>query len=158
MTKLKYSVIITIFSIVPFYNASAQNKIQELESIEKADESYSVGLEKDWLVSKSELKARVFRNEKANELILSNGIISRTFRIAPNAATTSLKILANQQEFVRKHGLCHQTRCIRFLKPSNDAPVWYLTPTLSIIMAHETIQPPTTVSMLGISLMPKIGR
>ena len=101
--NLKYNAIITLFSIVPMFlsNAIAQTKIQELESIDMADESYSAGMEKDWLVSKPALNARVFRNENSNELILSNGIVSRTFRITPNAATTSLKVLSKQEEHVR---------------------------------------------------------
>jgi hypothetical protein len=39
--------------------------------------------------------------EKGNELMLSNGIISRSFRLDPNAATVSLKILGRQEELVR---------------------------------------------------------
>ena len=34
-------------------------------------------------------------------LSLSNGIISRTFRIIPNAATTSFNILSDQEELIR---------------------------------------------------------
>ncbi len=41
----------------------------------------------DWLIKPVEVESGVFRTENANEMVLSNGLISRTFRIAPNAAT-----------------------------------------------------------------------
>ncbi len=73
----------------------------ELNDLPVADIVYTEGLTNDWLINQPNEKAQVFKNENENELILSNGIISRTFRLTPNAATTSLKILGNQQELVR---------------------------------------------------------
>lgn len=43
--------------------------------------------EKDWLVDPTGFKARVQRSEDGREVILQNGLISRTFRLGPNAAT-----------------------------------------------------------------------
>lgn len=44
----------------------------------------------DWLLEGSPFVAGVFQDEKPKEIILSNGLISRTFRLAPNAATVGL--------------------------------------------------------------------
>ena len=72
-----------------------------VDDLPLADEIHTEGLPNDWLIETPDVKAQVFTNENKNELILSNGIISRTFRLTPNAATTSLKILGTQQELVR---------------------------------------------------------
>ena len=72
-----------------------------LDDLPLAKKSYTEGLPNDWLIEAPDEKAQIFTNENKNELILSNGIISRTFRLTPNAATTSLKILSDQQELVR---------------------------------------------------------
>lgn len=55
---------------------------------------------KDWLVEIPTQKASVARvGDK--ELIISNGLVSRTFRLTPNAATVSLKNLATSEEYIR---------------------------------------------------------
>lgn len=79
----------------------AQDPNQQLLQLPIAEGEYVNGAINDWLIDKINLPAKVLRNKKNNELILSNGIISRTFRLSPNATTTSLKILGNQQELVR---------------------------------------------------------
>ncbi len=55
--------------------------------------------ETDWLIENPEIKAEVFKNEK--EVILANGLVSRTIRIVPNAATVGLKNLVTGEEFIR---------------------------------------------------------
>ncbi len=44
----------------------------------------------DWLIKPVQAESGVFRTDNVNEIVLSNGLISRTFRIAPNAATVNL--------------------------------------------------------------------
>ncbi len=63
----------------------------DLNDLPLADKVYTEGLPDDWLIEAPKAKAQVFTNQNDNELILSNGIISRTFRPKPNAATTSYK-------------------------------------------------------------------
>jgi hypothetical protein len=48
------------------------------------------GITGDWLLDDKNLKAGVFRTGHPNELVLENGLVRRTFRIAPNAATVGL--------------------------------------------------------------------
>ena len=79
----------------------AQNYVEDLGDLPVINGAYIEGVQQDYLVEKINEKAAALRNEISNEMILSNGLISRTFRLSPNAATTSLKILTNQQELVR---------------------------------------------------------
>jgi hypothetical protein len=53
----------------------------------------------DWLLESPELTSKVYRDEK--EVILANGLISRTIRLYPNAATVSLKNLVTLEEYTR---------------------------------------------------------
>ncbi|MGQ7871030.1 hypothetical protein [Sunxiuqinia sp. sy24] len=79
----------------------AQSFKKDVEKLPVISGIYETGVENDWLLKKPSEKAQVFRNESSNELILSNGIISRSFRLSPNAATTSLKVLSKQKEHIR---------------------------------------------------------
>lgn len=79
----------------------AQSLNHSIQSLPVIHDEYKNGQKEDWLLQSRKTKSGVFRNEKANDIILSNGLISRSFRISPNAATTSMKILGNQQELVR---------------------------------------------------------
>lgn len=99
MKKYVKSVAFIFLSITMYVNG--QQLEQNVASLPLLMEKQQEGAGNDWLVSKIDEKAGVYRNKDANELILSNGIISRTLRLSPNAATVSLKILGNQQELVR---------------------------------------------------------
>jgi hypothetical protein len=54
---------------------------------------------KDWLIESPDVSARIYRNE--TEVLLSNGLISRTIRTEPNAATVGLKNLVTGEEYIR---------------------------------------------------------
>ena len=41
----------------------------------------------DWLIDDSSYKAGLFRTAGADEIALDNGLLRRTFRVAPNGAT-----------------------------------------------------------------------
>jgi len=45
----------------------------------------------DWLLDETRFRAGLFQGKVSNEMVLSNGLISRTFRIAPNAATVAFE-------------------------------------------------------------------
>lgn len=98
--RIKLFPLVLITTLLSLF-ASAQNQTTELEKLPIAKDVYLDGLNEDWLIKKPTEKAGVFRNGKGTELILSNGIISRSFRLSPNAATTSLKVLSNQHEHIR---------------------------------------------------------
>ena len=84
-----------------FHTTFGQEVKNKVNALPIAEGAYTKGIENDWLVHKVETKSGVFRSEDGKDIILSNGIISRTFRISPNAATTSLKILSDQKELIR---------------------------------------------------------
>lgn len=44
---------------------------------------------KDWLLDSAPYRAGLFRGEGAQEIVLSNGLLRRTFRTGPNAATVA---------------------------------------------------------------------
>lgn len=75
-----------------------QAKIRDLPLLHNG---YENGVGEDWLINSPKETASIFRNGAMNELTLSNGIISRTLRLSPNAATTSLKVLNSQKEHIR---------------------------------------------------------
>ena len=55
----------------------------------------------DWLIDPSPYKAGVFRGVSADELVLANGLVARTFRLAPNAATVGLDQLVTGEAVLR---------------------------------------------------------
>ena len=57
-------------------------------------------VEKDWLIEKVDDKADLYRTADG-KLVLSNGIISRTFSIEPNGATVGLEHLGTNESYLR---------------------------------------------------------
>ena len=57
--------------------------------------------ETDWLIDARPFPAHVYRGTAANELVLANGLIARTFRLAPNAATVGLDHLVTGAAMLR---------------------------------------------------------
>lgn len=55
----------------------------------------------DWLIDPSAFRAQVHTNAARNELTLANGLIARTFRLAPNAATVALDNLMTGEALLR---------------------------------------------------------
>ncbi len=55
----------------------------------------------DWLVAPVERKAGVFRGSSTNEIVLDNGLIRRTFRLAPNGATAGFDNLMTGASVIR---------------------------------------------------------
>ncbi len=41
----------------------------------------------DWLIDNHKAKAEVYRSSNGNDIIISNGLVARTFRVSPNLAT-----------------------------------------------------------------------
>ncbi len=58
-------------------------------------------VEADWLIERIARKAGVFSNQDRREIVMSNGLISRTFRIAPNAATIAVDNLMTGESMLR---------------------------------------------------------
>ena len=55
----------------------------------------------DWLIARPKAKARVLRNADATEIYLDNGLVRRSFRLAPDLATIGLDNLMNGEAMLR---------------------------------------------------------
>ncbi|MBI5095357.1 MAG: alpha-galactosidase [Candidatus Hydrogenedentes bacterium] len=55
----------------------------------------------DWLTAPTPWKAVVTRGANANEIVMSNGLIRRTWRVAPNAATVAYDNLVTDTSLIR---------------------------------------------------------
>ena len=59
---------------------------------------------RDWLVDPAPFQATVRLDGAKHELTLANGLVSRTFRLAPNAATVDYRSLVSGEQLVRATG------------------------------------------------------
>lgn len=64
-------------------------------------ESAAAGARTDWLIDPSPYRAGVYRTANANEIVLSNGLIRRVFRLAPNGATVGFDNLITGDSIIR---------------------------------------------------------
>lgn len=55
----------------------------------------------DWLITPVSQKAGVFQTNGGKDIVLSNGLLTRRFRISPNLATVDYKNLVTNEQFVR---------------------------------------------------------
>ena len=58
----------------------------------------------DWLVNPAPFKAKIAEDPARHELTLENGLIRRTFRLAPNAATVDYRNLVSGEQMLRATG------------------------------------------------------
>ena len=58
-------------------------------------------LNSDWHLENSSFKATVRLDKSSNDIVMDNGLVKRTFRIAPNAATVGFDNLMTGQSIVR---------------------------------------------------------
>lgn len=80
------------------YSKSILPKVKKLP---KGTEEYQKGVKKDWLIEKIDLPSEVYQQANGKEIVISNGLISRTFRLAPNCATVGLTNLVNGESLLR---------------------------------------------------------
>lgn len=67
----------------------------------KLTEELARPVETDWLVVPVERKAGVYRGENDREIVMTNGLVRRVFRLAPNAATVALDNLMTGASVIR---------------------------------------------------------
>lgn len=60
-----------------------------------------VAVQADWLISPVTQKAGVYQANKGKDLVLSNGLLTRRFRISPNLATVDYQNGTTNEQFVR---------------------------------------------------------
>lgn len=84
--------LIILLSFCVQYSCTSQKIATTLEVQEK---------KQDWLIDGSSYKAKVVIASDGDEIILSNGLLSRTFRLTPNAATVGLDNLVTGEALLR---------------------------------------------------------
>jgi hypothetical protein len=73
---------------------------EEISSLPLYDVSKNT-VDGDWLISPVKVRSGVYRTENANEIVLSNGLIKRVFRVKPNAATVAFENLVTGESIMR---------------------------------------------------------
>lgn len=104
MKHILISGLLCLFCFLPLQSQSsvlAVDPVQDIQSklllLPEAEAEVAVV---DWLIETPSQKARVSRiGEK--DLVLSNGLISRTFRLYPNMVTHSIRNLVTSEEYLR---------------------------------------------------------
>ncbi|MBN1125385.1 MAG: hypothetical protein JXA82_10280, partial [Sedimentisphaerales bacterium] len=74
---------------------------EAVEDLSPLPDRRSWSVEKDWLIDASAYKAKVCRTGESNEIALSNGLITRTFRLSPNGATTAFENHMTGESIIR---------------------------------------------------------
>ena len=76
-------------------------RLMSTRKLPKVNEQYRLPVKEDWLVSSIERKAAVYCGDNDNEIIMTNGLVSRTWRIQPNAATVAFDNLMTTESIIR---------------------------------------------------------
>jgi len=66
-----------------------------------AGAAYGKAIEADWLVTQIKQPVKIEKRLDGREIVLSNGLISRTFRLTPNAATVAYDNLMKGESIIR---------------------------------------------------------
>jgi hypothetical protein len=86
-------------------DAQFSNNIAPLiNDLPVAMNEYVDGVKQDWLVDNVATPSQVLKGENGKEVILSNGLVSRTFRLTPNCATVDFKNLITGESLLRGVG------------------------------------------------------
>jgi hypothetical protein len=86
----------------PPFIVSVRLKMAELDLRVKAQSAIAEReAPSDWLIDPSGYKARVVQNSSDGEIILTNGLLERRFRLAPNAATVGFENLMSGESVLR---------------------------------------------------------
>jgi len=78
-----------------FIKINAQNNLPVYNNA--TETNYS----KDWLVTPVAEKAAIYKSSDANDIILYNGLVKRSFRLQPNLACIDYKNMSNGQQLLR---------------------------------------------------------
>ena len=92
-----FSAFITIVSLLTSHVFASQPDLSRLKSAPME----SIPARTDWLLNSGPFKAGVFRKNASDEVVLQNGLLRRTFKLSPNAATIGLDNLMTGQAMLR---------------------------------------------------------
>ena len=98
MNSKKVIVVFVISFCTIAFAVRGQNRVSE---VPLWNESLENSIPLDWLIIPSKQKAGIFKSSDAKDIILYNGFVKRTFRIAPNAVCTGYQNMINGQQLLR---------------------------------------------------------
>lgn len=79
----------------------ANNILPKLKKLSLGTNALKNGIKEDWLVEQIDQKSSIYRSENNKEITISNGLISRTFRVTPNCATVDYRNLVSGESLIR---------------------------------------------------------
>jgi hypothetical protein len=86
----------------PPYIITVRFNMAELDARAKAQGAEAKrDIQPDWLINPSGYKARIIQDSSAGEVALTNGLIERRFRLAPNATTIAFENLMTGESVLR---------------------------------------------------------
>ena len=94
MIRILVRTFLILIMISPSYNLFSQEQTLPLYDKQK------LAIADDWLVKKVNSVSAVYTDKYGN-LVLSNGLVSRTFTLHPNTATVELDNLSTGESFIR---------------------------------------------------------
>ncbi|MCW5551967.1 MAG: alpha-galactosidase [Verrucomicrobiae bacterium] len=94
---LKFHIIV---SLVCLEAVSGNAQSSALPTLESAPAAAASG-RPDWLLNAQSYQAGVFQGDTPDEVVLQNGLVRRTFKLAPNAATIGLDNLMTSEAVLR---------------------------------------------------------
>ena len=83
-----------LFLVIYFPLPSQVNTLQK-------EPNWELMEKKDWLLDNSQYKAGVFIGDSETEIILSNGLIRRAFKLSPNATTIAFENITSGESIIR---------------------------------------------------------
>ena len=73
----------------------------QIKALPLGDKALLEGVKQDWLIENIDQESKVIRAQNKKEIIISNGLISRTFRLTPNCATVGFNNLSTGESLLR---------------------------------------------------------
>jgi len=72
-----------------------------INQLPTASKELKEGVKKDWLVENVNTAASIYKNDNNKDITISNGLLSRTFRLTPNCATIDYRNLSTGESLIR---------------------------------------------------------
>jgi hypothetical protein len=102
---LSIGALLLILPCFPGYNLTVYRPLPQRSLLPAMEMTQETGLpaaeRADWLISPSGYNARIIRDETMNEVTLTNGLVKRTIRLHPNAATVAFQNLMTGEAILR---------------------------------------------------------
>lgn len=96
MTSTLLTVVVASLSSLGYLDPSAS-----LDSVPLEPAHTTAPPETDWLLDSASFDTQIYRNERGDEIILTNGLIRRTWRVTPNLACIALDDLMSDRSLLR---------------------------------------------------------